>query len=188
MFFDILSIFLSNLVLVCLRQLQALLSEYLDAACSLLFELLLLGHEVSCTFCVASNPACLSDSLCFSTLKVHKIKFFVSNFHVSCRPADVPLLTTSCLLAGSWESCSLILTWYALSSMSPFLQNLLLIIICHRQANKSRISYPDIRNERAVWSEQRLGTSVSSSLCRCPSSVIRPSRWCWPCRTCTAPS
>lgn len=80
------------------------------------------------------------------------------------RPADVPLLTTSCLLGGSWESCSLILTWYAPSSMSPFLQNLLLIVICHRQANKSRISYPDIRNERAVWLEQRLGTSVSSSL------------------------
>lgn len=34
-------------VLVCLPQLHALLSQYLDAACSLLFELLLLGHEVS---------------------------------------------------------------------------------------------------------------------------------------------
>uniref|UniRef100_A0A3Q3IHU9 Uncharacterized protein n=1 Tax=Monopterus albus TaxID=43700 RepID=A0A3Q3IHU9_MONAL len=32
---------------VCVCRLQALLSEYLDAACSLLFELLLLGHESS---------------------------------------------------------------------------------------------------------------------------------------------
>ncbi|KAG8005516.1 protein C12orf56 [Nibea albiflora] len=36
-----------TVVLVCLCQLQALLAEYLDAACSLLFELLLLGHEAS---------------------------------------------------------------------------------------------------------------------------------------------
>lgn len=32
---------------LCSRQLQASLSEYLDAACSLLFELLLFGYQVS---------------------------------------------------------------------------------------------------------------------------------------------
>lgn len=41
--------FCQIVVLACLPQLQALLSQYLDAACSLLFELLLLGHEVSCS-------------------------------------------------------------------------------------------------------------------------------------------
>ncbi|XP_062239365.1 uncharacterized protein C12orf56 homolog, partial [Platichthys flesus] len=44
-------------------EIQVLLSEYLDAACSLLFELLLLGHEAT------SAPAytkCLRSSGCFS--------------------------------------------------------------------------------------------------------------------------
>lgn len=34
-------------VVLCFYQLQGSLSEYLDGACSLLFELLLVGHEVS---------------------------------------------------------------------------------------------------------------------------------------------
>lgn len=37
----------SDFIVLCFCQLQASLSEYLDAACSLLFELLLVGDEVS---------------------------------------------------------------------------------------------------------------------------------------------
>lgn len=46
LFYSVLILFNVAAVLLCLCP-QALIVEYLDAACSLLFELLLLGYEVS---------------------------------------------------------------------------------------------------------------------------------------------
>ena len=114
-YYSLKSVF-SVTVVLCL---QALLSEYLDAACSLLSELLLLGHEVSWD----DSRLLLLMKGCRKRLLIWYLLVQVSNIRVQLvtshfvvtflcfRPADVPLLTTSCLLDGSSESCSLTLTW-----------------------------------------------------------------------------
>lgn len=104
-----------------------------------------------------------------------KVWIFSSHFSLCCRRVDLHLLTTSCLLVGSSESCSLILTWYSSPqklrssdeiSASAFL--FAVIVISCILTHTSCLDFPPP--------------------CSWPSSVTRLSMWSWSCQSCRSPT